>query len=136
MTTENILHVGADICRRIPVMESAGLQVFQTEDSIPAIRKAFDRGDSFSAITFQTEVSALPWGLVSLTRTLSAAPLILFENPYIYCEKSSFDLVVPAGTSPSRWLKKLQGVIEASRKLREYSSRLCEDYATRSIDLP
>jgi hypothetical protein len=129
MATANILYVGTNICHRIPIMESAGLTVCQSEDSIPAIRNAFAHGESFSVITFHTDVSALPWGVVSVTRTLSVAPLVLFENPYIYCEKSNFDLVVPAFSSPSCWLKKLHDVIEASRKLQEYSQQLLQDYA-------
>jgi hypothetical protein len=112
MATENILYVGHDVSRRIPVMRSAGLTVCQTEASIPAIRDAFARGRFFSAVTFHNDIVSLPRETVWVARTLSAAPLILFENPYVYRETSDFDLVVPVLTHPARWLKDLLDVIE------------------------
>jgi hypothetical protein len=57
MATATILHVGKDICQGIPLMGNGGFLGSQSEDSVPAIRKAFAvAGDSFSAITFHSDI--------------------------------------------------------------------------------
>jgi hypothetical protein len=53
----------------------------------------------------------------------------LFENPWIYCDKSAFDLVVPALTAPSLWLTKLDDVVDASREQRKRSRELRQECA-------
>jgi hypothetical protein len=118
MANSTILHVGNDVCQRIPVMRTASFAVLQSEDSVPAILKAILGGDSFSAITFDADIST-PSSVVRAARRLSAAPLVQFENPSVYYDRSYFDLVIPTLTHPSYWLKKLHDVIEASRVQRE-----------------
>src|SRR5215469_12300167 len=131
MATPTVLHAGNDICQRIPVMETASFAVFQAEDSILAIRKAFAGGDCFSAITFHADLSAPSSSVVWAARRFSAAPFVLFENPSVYYERSyfDFDIVIPTLAPPSFWLKKLHDVIEVSRELRERSSQLRQECA-------
>ena len=131
MAATTILHIGNDICQRIPVMRSVSLAVFQAEDSIPAMLKAFAGGDSFSAITFHADISAPSSSVVWQARRLSAAPLVFFENPWVYYERSyfDFDVVIPTLAPPNFWLKKLHDVIEISRELRERSSQLRQECA-------
>lgn len=134
MATAPILHVGEDLCQRILVLEKAGFSVLKAEDSIPAIRKTFAGGDTFSAIILQSDFSLLPVEIVRTTRTLSAAPLVLFSNPAIYCDEGEFDLVIPTLTPPSLWIEKLREVIDASMRLRERSVQLrqeCEETRTK-----
>ena len=129
MAATSILHIGNDICQRIPVVRSASFAMFQAEDSIPVIRNAFAGGDSFSAVTFHGDISAPSSSVVRAARRLSAAPLVFFENPSVYYEKIyfDFDILIPALASPNFWLKKLHDLIEVSRELRERSIRLQQE---------
>lgn len=98
-------------------MGSGGFAVSQSEDSVPAIRKAFAAGDSFSAITFHTDVFAPCEDSVWVARSLSAAPFVLFENPsFNYCNKSDFDIVIPACAHPSCWLKMLHDAVKSNSR--------------------
>lgn len=127
MTTNTILHVGEDFCQRIPVMETAGLIVLQSEMSTPAIHSVFGRGETFSAVVFHSDIVAPPEPTVHETRTLCEAPLVLFQNPAVVCEETDFNLVIPSLTPPAIWLQKLLEVIEASRELRDSSAQLRQD---------
>lgn len=129
MATSTILHIGEDVCQRIPVMETAGFAVFQSPCSIPAIHTAFDREEDYSAVVFHTDIAAVPEVAVRETRDLSEAPLVLFQNPTITCDEGEFDLVIPALTPPDIWLEKLRDVIQACREARERSMQLREDCA-------
>jgi hypothetical protein len=127
MATGTILHVGEDLCQRIPVMEIAGFVVLQSEISLPAIYSAFDHEESFSAVIFQSDISAPPAPTVREIRSLSDAPLVLFENPAVNCDESDFNLVIPPLTPPAIWLQKLTEVIETSRELRKQPALPRED---------
>jgi hypothetical protein len=129
MATATILHIGEDVCRRIPVIQTAGFAVFQSEISIPAIRTAFDHGDTFSAVVFHSDISSPPELTVHEARNLSQAPFILFQNPAVICDETDFNLVIPPLTPPAIWLQKLVEVIQASRKLCEQSAQLRKDSA-------
>lgn len=127
MGSATILHVGDDVCRRIPVLETAGFEVFQTKIALPAIHAAFDHGDTFSAVIFHSDIHAPSQDAVYETRTLSTAPLVLFQNPSVSCANEDFDFIIPALTPPAVWLKGLSQVIEDSIKLREQSLQLRAD---------
>jgi hypothetical protein len=130
MAKSTILHVGNDICHRIPIMRAASFAVFQIEVSIPAIREALAGGDTFSAITFHADFSAPPRDVICAARTLSVAPLVLFENAWTDYDRSAFDFAIPNLTHPSRWLRKLHDAIEASRAQCERSLRLRRECET------
>ena len=129
MATTTILHIGEDICQRIPVMETAGLVVVQSEMAVPAIRTVFNRGDIFSAVIFHSDLSAPPGPAVCETRNLCEAPFVLFQNPAVQCDEADFNLVIPPLTPPTIWLQKLVEIIEASRELCEQSAQLRQDCA-------
>jgi hypothetical protein len=138
MATATILYVGDDICHRIAVMERSGFTVLRSERSTSGVREAFAAVKAFSAITFHNVLDPPMLDVVSTTRALSAAPVVLFEDPFTKCDEHVLDLVVPAHTAPSAWLKSLQELIEQSRKLREISMQIREDSAatrakTRSL---
>lgn len=125
----NILHVGEDLCRRIPVMQTAGFVVLRSEVKILAIHAAFDREEDYSAVVFHNDIAAVSEEAVHETRTLTEAPFVLFQNPTNACDDGEFDLVVPALTPPDVWLQKLREVIQASREIREHSRTLRKDSA-------
>lgn len=127
MATATILHIGEDLCQRIPVMETAGFVVLQSEISVPAIRGAFEVGDDFCAVVFHSDISAPPQPTVRQIRRFSEAPFVLFENPAVSCDQSDFNLVIPPLTPPSIWLQKLTELIQSSRELCESSALLRQD---------
>ena len=129
MATTTILHIGEDLCQRSPVMETVGLVVVQTEIDIPAIRRAFDDGHTFSSVVFQSDISSPPQPTVRETRRLTEAPFVLFQNPAVICDEDEFNLVVPPLTPPAVWLQKLVQLIEDSRRLCRESAQLRRDCA-------
>lgn len=129
MATSTVLHVGDDLCQRIPVMQTAGFIVFQSECAIPAIHHAFGRGGGFSAVIFHSDISAPPAPAIRETRALSPAPFVLFQNPTVICDDSEFDLIIPALTPLDIWLEKLREIIQAARELCERSQQLRFDCA-------
>jgi hypothetical protein len=135
MATTTILHVGDDICQRIPVMEQAGFVVLQSQGALPALRSILSSGDALSAVVFHSDFTAPPDPVVRETRALSVAPFILFQNPTISCDEDIFDLVIPVLTPPAVWLKKLKDVIRQSRALCERAQQLgadCESVRSQS----
>jgi hypothetical protein len=127
MAVNTILHIGEDLCQRIPVMQAAGLMVLQSEISIPAIHTAFHRGDSFSAVIFHCDIVAPPEPAIQEARALSDAPFVFFQNSAVVCDETGFNLVIPPLTPPSIWLQKLVDVIEVSRALRGQAVLLRQD---------
>ena len=129
MATATILHVGDDPCHRIPVMEQGGLSVVQSECSLGAIQHVLAESPAFSAVTFHNEAYPPAEVVISTARALSAAPLVLFHNPFVHCDPSAFDLVIPVQTSPLVWLKSLHEAILESCRLRQASAQLRQDCA-------
>lgn len=129
MAAATILHVGDDLCHRIRVMEHAGLRIVRTGESVSGLEEAFAVHKSFSGIAFTNQIHPLPSQIVSTARTLSQAPLVLFEHPFVSFDERLFDLVIPAHTPPNAWLQSLRDTIEASRKICEGSRRLRQDCA-------
>ncbi len=126
MAAATILHVGDDVCHRIPVMESGGLVVVRSEPSVDGIQSAFSQHTSFSAIAL---ISPSPI-LLSTARKLSEAPVVLFQDSSGDSDEYPFDLIITAQTPPSVWLKSLGEVIEEARKFRKLSQPLREEPAT------
>jgi hypothetical protein len=129
MAAGTILYVGNDICHRIDVMERSGFDVLHCDCAIGGFRDAFAEARLISAITFGNAFHSPLLEAASTARTLSAAPLVLFEDPAIKCHEHAFDLVIPAHTPPADWLRSLEELIEESRKLQELSRQMCEDCA-------
>lgn len=123
MATAPILHVGEDICYRIPVMERAGLSVCRAPCSIDGVRSAFDSKGRFSALAFQVDASPIAETVLMVARSFSS-PLVLFENPEVEYDPHLFDLVIPTQTRPEMWLRFLRLVIEDSRELHAHSREL------------
>jgi hypothetical protein len=133
MAAASILHVGDDLSYRIPVMETAGLTVVRSECAVPAVEHRLAQPAAFSAITFHCDAVPPDSMVVSATRGLSAAPLVLFQNPLIEGDAACFDLVIEAHTPPSTWVRSLKVAIENAHSLRRIAQALrLESRNTRS----
>jgi len=133
MATAPILHVGDDLCYRIPVMERAGIAVYQTQCSAEGMRNAFSSNREFSVLAFQLDAAPIADTVLAVARTF-CSPLILFENPGITIDADIFDLVIPNQTRPETWLRFLRLAIEDSRELHAYSRQLRKNTATVRSD--
>lgn len=127
MAAATILHVGDDICHRIPVMERAGLSVVRSMCSVDAVQRELADGRLFSVITFHNDFDPPPDLVICATRTLSTAPLVLFENPTVSCGEGVFDFVIGGPTPPAVWLKSLRKAIDEARNLQQISQQLREE---------
>ncbi|HEX5282579.1 MAG TPA: hypothetical protein VFW30_00535 [Bryocella sp.] len=118
-----VLHVGDDICHRIPVMELSGIVVRRCDCSVDSLRALLKEEDSISAVAFNNDIASPADAVVSTARELCDAPLILFENGSVECDDERFDVVIEVPTAPSVWADTLRRTIEGSRGLRERENR-------------
>jgi hypothetical protein len=121
-----VLHVGNDICYRIPLMEQRGLIAKRIGFSVRALEAALGQNQTYSGIAFHYEAPSPLRVLAEAARSLSNAPRILFLNSLIEYDEKLFDLVIPVQTSPVLWLRSLEETIkeacgrcDASKKLRQ-----------------
>lgn len=117
-----IIHFGADLAARIPVLQSAGFQV-DTCSSIDSLIERMDRKEVDAVV-----VPEQPWlnvdGVVSVTRSRASILAILFAETQSQPCKTDFDLVVPAFTLPQKWLADIMELMAQSKALQAESQRL------------
>jgi len=106
-----VVHFGCDVCRRLLVLHMAGYAV----DDCPSIlnlRSALLDSRQTDAVVFSTQDEAERKEAITLARSESSAPLILFETSNGPSDEANFDLVIPPLTPPQEWLAKLAATIE------------------------
>lgn len=133
-----LLHVGEDICHRIPVMEAWGFSVVRAECSAYGFREAYSGDRPFSIVTFHNDLEPPPTAAVDQARSLGSVPLVLFENPSVSSEEHDFDVIIAAHTPPEIWLQALQRTMEEARRICERSRMLraeCEEVRAKSQEL-
>ncbi len=125
-----IVHFGADDCSRVIVFERAGYLVKNCGESLATLDSTL-RQDRTEAVVISTHDAAHISEVVAVSRSLSPAPLVLFEGAGMPYDTSAFDLVIPPLTPPADWLGKfdqlLQKTIEntaRSLSVRETSAAL------------
>ena len=129
MSAAMLLHVGDDVCHRIPVIERLGLVVLRSECSMTGLEDVLAGGQNFAALAFHNDLRTLNKAIVMRARALSRAPLVFFENPTFECETREFDLVVPVHTPPAVWLNELRSLIEESSRILLRSRELVRESA-------
>jgi hypothetical protein len=111
-----IVHFGADSCSRLLVLEHAGYDV----DHCPTVLmldSALKTGREADAVLMTEDPRASRREAISLVRSYSAAPLVLFQTVGPTFDEPEFDLVIPVLTPPREWLEKIAATIESSRAL-------------------
>ena len=114
-----VLHVGDDICHRIPVMEMDGIVVHRCACSVESVRALLKEEDSISAVAFNNDMFPPADAVVSTARELCDAPLILFDNALAECDEERFDIVIESPSAPSEWVKTLRQAIEDAGRFAE-----------------
>jgi hypothetical protein len=111
-----VIHFGADSCSRLLVLEHAGYDV----DDCPSIIKlcsALAARSNADAVLMTEDPRASRREAISLVRSYSPAPLILFQTVGPTFDEPEFDLVIPVLTPPREWLEKIAATIEHSRSI-------------------
>jgi len=96
------------------VLESAGYSVQECHCLVELRRLLADSARADALLV--TEGDEVPLqDIVSLVRTHSSLPIILFRNPNMAREDAGVDLVVHCLTPPDVWLNDVEAVIEKTR---------------------
>jgi Fe2+ transport system protein FeoA len=110
-----LIHFGIDRCARVEVLLSAGFAVDPCDASIRRLKNALQQSALGGVVVEEYGASAAEVEeAVFLSRSLTPAPLILFEDANAMFNTSPFDLVIPSLTRPSDWLREITQVIERS----------------------
>lgn len=123
-----IIHVGTDRCHRLPVLKSAGYTV-ETCISVPELRNALTAEEQLDAVVISEGVGGAHPDAVSLARSHTSAPIVLFRETQLSFAESPFDLVVPVLAPPQAWLADIAALIAHSRSLRADARALCNGSA-------
>jgi hypothetical protein len=111
-----IIHFGTDSCSRLLVLEHAGYDV----DDCPSLIKldsALAARRSAAAVLMTEDPRVPRREAITLVRSRSSAPLILFQTVAPSVDELEFDLVIPVLTPPREWLEKIAAIIERSRSI-------------------
>jgi hypothetical protein len=117
----SVIHFGEDICFRLPVLESAGYEVADCH-SVEMLSAALSKFPE--AVLLEEEPKLLVEAAAFLTRSRSAASLILFRSEVDSFKAGDFDLIIPSLTPPDEWLTEIATLLERSRTIRMNSQTL------------
>jgi hypothetical protein len=121
-----VIHFGVDDCYRLSVLRRAGYDIDDCS-SLVQLQAALESKREADAVMVNDCNGSVPELAISLARSWSSAPIILFPNSSrTYNAEDEADLVVPSFTPPEEWLLKLANLIVRSRSLRAYSQLLQE----------
>lgn len=113
MAANWIAHFGADKHYRLAVLTRAGYTVERCNS--PAQLHAVLTGIRYvDAVIVSESDGDTPYDAISMTRSNSTIPLILFQSGNPHYDESEFDLVVPVLTQPREWLNKIAGLLARS----------------------
>jgi hypothetical protein len=105
-----LIHFGSDDCHRVNVLRSAGYSVDDCR-SLRAFQEALAAERKPDAVFITEREDDPPGEVISLTKTYSAAPLVLFRRSHGDLSDGSFDLVIESLTPPKQWLQEIDELI-------------------------
>lgn len=111
-----IVHFGIDACQRIPVLKVAGYSIDKCH-SVAELHTARVGVPATDAVVIVEDRGAMPQKALTLIRSTTAAPLILFQSDKRHYDESRFDMVVPVLIDPQSWLRAIAGIIDRSSQL-------------------
>lgn len=120
-----IVHFGIDSCYRLGVLRRAGY-VIENCSNLEEVCAAVKPDRETDAIMINDSDGSLPPHAISLVRTRTTAPIIVFPSSLRLYQPQEIDLLVPAFTPPEEWLIDLANLIVQGRALRAYSRSLQE----------
>lgn len=123
-----IIHIGADTCHRLPVLESAGYLVHLCL-SVLQLQEVFAAEEQLDAVLISEAGGLKHQEAALLARSRCSAPIVLFRDTQRNFTESAFDLVVPVLEPPDVWLAEVEALIQRSQGLQAQSRQLCEESA-------
>jgi hypothetical protein len=115
-----VIHFGVGDLHRVSVLEKAGYVVSDCQSAMGLYSSLLQFPDPDAVAISESDLIDGD-EMISLIRSHSTAPLILFQGPAPLIETSEFDLVVPPLTEPRIWLGDLAGLVEHNRAIRDHS---------------
>jgi hypothetical protein len=110
VATVRLIHFGSDDCHRVNVLRSAGYSVEECR-SMRALREALSADRKPDAVFITEREDDSPGDAISLAKSQSTAPVILFRCSHGNLSDERFDLVIEALTPPQRWLQEIDELI-------------------------
>ena len=107
-----IIHYGVDDCHRVPVLQFAGYAISDCRSSIAQLRAVLQSTQNAGAVVMTGIEELAPQRAVSIARSISTAPLVLFPGNASGIVEPEFDLVIPALTPPEQWLSEMAELID------------------------
>jgi hypothetical protein len=129
----NLVYFGVDTCHRLPVLTRAGYTVENCHSALQ-LEGVFDSSCPAEAVLMTDHEGKLPQDAITLTRSRSVAPLILFRDSNHSYAESAFDLVVASLTPPGQWLEQIAVLLEESRLMRTKSAVLRAESRMRQYE--
>ncbi len=114
-----VVHLGPDTCHRTRILASAGYTVYDCE-SLRELDSVLN-GEA-CAVVLTTAAGPIASAAISLVRSRTSVPLILFGESDAEEDMSVFDLYVPPFTRPQEWISGVSELIDASRSSRGAST--------------
>lgn len=124
----SVLHVGIDDCNRALVLRDNGYSV-EVCPTFEEFRSTIEQRSDAEAVLVTERPGRERNEIVTLTRSWSRAPLVLFSSSYE--EATEFDLLIPPLVHPSEWLRRIATIIEQSRAFSA-ASQAIRDISMRS----
>lgn len=128
-----VIHFGVDQCYRLSVLRRAGYDVDRC-GSLIQLCEVLEFAGEADAVMVNDSDGSVPPQAISLARTRTSAPIILFPNSSRIYRTADIDLVVPSFTPPEEWLLDLANLIVRSRAIRECSRLLQERAEVRCTE--
>lgn len=127
--TATIVHFGEDQFVRLPVLRKAGYLVHKCL-SVPEFTEYLGINPKPSAIVMAEANASSIERAISLARSRTSAPLVLFPGTRRTNLESRFDLIIPALTPPQEWLADLNNLVAWSGALRSEAT-ITQEHAVR-----
>jgi hypothetical protein len=130
-----IIHYGVDDCHRVPVLKFAGYSIADCQ-SIVQLRAALQSTEDPGAVVMTEIEDMAPRRAVSIVRSTSSAPLVLFPGRAsgIFEFEFEFDLVIPVLTPPEQWLSDMAELIDRWFALRARTHALSAQSALLRLE--
>jgi hypothetical protein len=106
----------ADACRRPDVLRSVGFTVHECT-AFAELAACLGAGENPDLVCVSDDGHGSAARALTLVRSLSTAPAVLFANGSEAVPESSWDLEVPALTHPGTWLSR---IVELAKRVEEH----------------
>jgi hypothetical protein len=124
-TADRVLHFGPDICNRLLVLRGVGYVVDDCL-SVKEFGSALQESADHRVILLAESSKKERRDALAIARSLSLAPIILFDNLNTGESEKDFDLVIPPLTRPEEWLEQVAARIAEFRTLLANSAEMPE----------